>query len=80
MHQKNNSKKRKKPFKPNKFVRFTSAGLQIGVTIWLGNEIGKWLDTRYNKTFFESTVTLFSVFVAIYLVIVQVMKISKEND
>lgn len=52
----------------------------MGATIWLGNMLGKWLDAKYNKDFWESTVTLLSVFMSMYLVISQVIKVSKEND
>ena len=52
----------------------------MGVTIYLGNLLGKWLDTKYDKDFWESTTTLFAVFLAIYQVISQVIKISKNSD
>lgn len=72
------SPKNNKNLKPrNTFIRFASAGLQIGVTIWLGNEFGKWLDVKYNKDFLEPTVTLIAIFISIYLIIAQVIKISK---
>ena len=65
---------------PNKFIRFTSVGLQIGITIWLGNELGHWLDNRYDKVYFEPIITLFSIFISLYLVISQVIKLSKDDD
>jgi membrane protein DedA with SNARE-associated domain len=71
----------KKPQKsPNKFLRFASAGIQIGITIWLGNEFGKWLDIKFDKDYLEPVITLLSIFISIYLVIVQVMKISEKDD
>ncbi len=79
MVQKKNLKKSKKPLKSNKFIRFTSTGLQMGVTIWLGNEIGKWLDLKYNKDFYESLITLASIFISIYFVISQVLTLSKDD-
>ena len=69
----------KKPFKPNKFIRFASTGLQMGLTIWLGNELGKWLDARYQKNIFETILTLASIFISIYFVISQVIKVSKDD-
>lgn len=74
-----NPNQNKKPYKPNKFIRFTSTGIQMGVTIWLGNEIGKWLDARYQKDVFETVLTLASVFISIYFVISQVIKMSKDD-
>lgn len=61
----------------NKAARLTSAGIQMGVTIYLFNWLGTWLDETYNKTYLETILTLFGVFAAMYLVIVQVQKISK---
>lgn len=69
----------KKPYKPNKFIQFTSTGLQMGLTIWLGNELGQWLDARYEKTYYETILTLLSVFISIYFVISQVIKVSKDD-
>jgi membrane protein DedA with SNARE-associated domain len=52
----------------------------MGATIWLGNLFGKWLDSKYNQDFWEPTVTLLAVFIAMYIVIAQVIKVSKEDD
>jgi len=52
----------------------------MGGTIFLGNYFGEWLDVKYNKDYWESTITLISVFIAMYLVIAQVIKVSKEDD
>jgi membrane protein DedA with SNARE-associated domain len=49
-------------------------------TILLGNYFGEWLDTKYNKDYWESSITLISVFLSMYLVIAQVIKVSKEDD
>lgn len=68
----------KKPLNP--FIRFTAVGFQMGATIFLGNLFGKWLDDRYALSFWESTITLLAVLVSIYLVISQVIKLSKEQN
>lgn len=65
---------------PNKFIRFTSVAFQMGGTIFLGNYLGQWLDVKYNKDYLETTITLLSVFISMYLVISQVIKVSKEDD
>ena len=76
-----NNKDRREPKKqPNPYLRFTSVAFQMGGTIWLGNVLGEWLDAKYNKDFLENTITLFAVFAAMYLVISQVLKMSKDND
>lgn len=75
----------KKPIKKsklrNKFVRLSGAGIQMGVTIFLGAYIGKKLDAKYpmEKNWFTIGFTLFSVFVAIYNVLRQVNKINEES-
>lgn len=65
---------------PSKFLRFTSVAFQMGGTIFLGNYLGKWLDAKYDKDYLETTITLISVFASMYLVISQVIKVSKEDD
>ena len=65
---------------PSKYVRFTSVAIQMGLTIWLGNLLGKWLDSEYGKDYWENIVTLISVFAAMYMVIAQVIKVSKEDE
>ena len=52
----------------------------MGGTIWLGNLLGEWLDAKFQTSYWENIITLLAVFIAIYLVISQVLKISKDND
>ena len=47
--------------------------LQMGATIYLGNLLGTWLDEKFEKVFWEDTITLLAVFLSIYLVIKKVM-------
>ena len=71
----------KKPKKrPSPYLRFTSVAFQMGGTIWLGNMLGEWIDTKYQTTYWENIITLFAVFTAMYLVISQVLKMSKDNE
>lgn len=65
---------------PSKYLQFVSTAFQMGVTIWLGNLLGKWLDTKYQTTYLENSVTLLAVFISMYLVISQVLKISKNSN
>ena len=73
-------KNKKSNKSPSKFIRFTSIALQMGGTIFLGNYLGKWLDIKFSKDFWETTITLISVFASMYLVISQVIKLSNKND
>ncbi len=50
----------------------------MGLTIYAGNWLGRWLDTKYNSDKYESVVTLLAVFLSMYLVISQVIKLSKD--
>lgn len=64
--------------KYNKFIRFTGVALQMGLTIYAGNLLGMWLDSKYNSDKFEPSITLLAVFASMYVVIAQVIKVSKE--
>ena len=51
--------------------------IQMGATIYLGNLLGAWLDVKFEKTYFEDTVTLIAVFLSMYLIIKKVMNLNK---
>lgn len=72
--------KQKKGKAPSKFIRFTGTAFQMGGTIFLGNYAGKWLDAKYNTEYLETTITMLAVFTSMYLVISQVIKLSKDDD
>ena len=52
----------------------------MGVTIWLGSLLGAWLDKKYAVDYWEPVVTLISIFIAMYMVISRVIKVSKSDD
>ncbi|WP_245896852.1 AtpZ/AtpI family protein [Kordia periserrulae] len=60
-------------------MRLSGAGLQMGITIYGCNYLGNWLDTTYDKGFWETSLTLFGVFMSIYFIINQVIQISKDD-
>ena len=70
-------KVKKKPL--NKYFRFTSIALQMGLTIYLGNLLGEWLDVKFpnHVELYSKICTLAAVFLAMFSVIRQVSKISK---
>ncbi|WP_431166034.1 AtpZ/AtpI family protein [Tenacibaculum halocynthiae] len=71
------------PKKPlNKYLRFTTIAFQMGLTIYLGNLLGEWLDAKYSNEggLYAKICTLVAVFLAMFSVIQQVTKISKNND
>ena len=51
--------------------------LQMGLTIYLGNALGKWLDKTYQWDFAETVLTLLSIAASMYLMIRQVTHINK---
>ncbi|MBE7629241.1 AtpZ/AtpI family protein [Tenacibaculum piscium] len=68
---------KKKP--RSKYLQFTSIAFQMGITIYLGNLLGQWLDANYinENELYTKICTLVAVFVAMFSVISQVSKISK---
>jgi hypothetical protein len=74
--------KNKKPNKQlNPFLRFTSIGLQMGLTIYLGSELGRWLDIKYpnEQQLYYKIVSLVAIFLAIFSVIRQVLKLTNKD-
>lgn len=69
--------KEKKNAQLNRWVKFSTIPFQMGVTIYLGNLLGKWLDVRYETDWLETTITLLSVFLSIYIVIKGVIQLNK---
>ena len=60
----------KKPESPLKsWAKFSTVAIQMGVTIYLGNLLGSWLDVKFNTAFLEPAVTLLAVFLSIYVII-----------
>ncbi len=59
------------------WVRFSTIAIQMGATIFLGNLLGQWLDTKFETTFLENTVTLIAVFLSMYIVIKGVNQMNK---
>ncbi len=67
--------------KPNNQLKnwavFSGIGIQMGVIIFLGNLLGKWIDKKFNITFSEELITLIAVFLAMYTIVYRVNKINK---
>ena len=54
----------------------------MGITIYLGSKLGAWLDVRFeneNQLYYK-IVSLLAVFIAIFSVIKQVIKITNNNS
>ena len=69
----------KKPGKqPNKFLIFTSIGLEMGITIYLSIRLGKWLDGKYSDDFKTYTLicTVLGFIISMYLLIKKLNKLN----
>jgi len=73
-----NKKKRKKQL--NKYLVLTSASFQIGMTIYLGSYIGKYLDLKYtlDKSWFTVLFVLLALIISMYSLIHQLNKLNNE--
>ena len=69
-----NQKEIKKPL--NKAMQLSGAGLQMGLTIYLGFLLGKWLDSTFETNFLKETITLAAIFLAMYSLIKQANRIN----
>ncbi|MDW5289025.1 AtpZ/AtpI family protein [Formosa sp. PL04] len=65
----------------NKYIRFTSIALQMGLTIYLGSVLGQWLDVEFNNDnqLYFKIVTLLAVLIAMFSVIRQVLNITNKD-
>jgi membrane protein DedA with SNARE-associated domain len=61
----------------NKALQLSGAGLQMGVTIYLGFLLGEWLNQKLEFTFLTEVVTLFAIFLAMYSLIKQANKMNE---
>jgi len=69
----------KKPL--NNYLKFSGIAIQMGLIIYLGSLLGEWLDSYFlneNQLFYKIC-TLFAVFLAMYSIIRQVIKITNNN-
>lgn len=71
---KEKTQKQKKPL--NKAIALSGAGLQMGLTIYLGFLLGKWLDATFQQNFLTETITLLAIFLAMYSLIKQANRIN----
>lgn len=66
----------------NTILKYSGIGFQMGVTIYLGNLLGLWLDEKYpnDGNWYTKMVTLAAVFLSMAQIIIQATKDSKEAD
>lgn len=74
-------KKGKEPRKSD-YLRFSSLGFQMAITIGLGAWAGSYLDNRCQteKPYYTIVTILLAIAVALYQVIKEVINISEDDD
>lgn len=78
-HKNNTNQENQKPRKQLKnWAVFSGIGLQMGLTIFLGNILGVWLDEKFETVFLEKTITVLATFVAMFSIIYRVNRLNKE--
>jgi uncharacterized membrane protein YfcA len=67
--------------KRNRYLELMGIAAQMGITIFLGAYVGKWLDEKYpsDKKWFTMLCTLLSVAIALYMVLKQVNKLNEDD-
>ena len=75
-------KSKKQPNGFSKYARFSALGIQMGVVIGFFSWLGVYLDDKYQSKIDWWTIglSLFGVTTALYLVIREVIKLSKKDD
>lgn len=68
--------------KPSPYLKLTSAGIQMGAIIFLGAYFGQKLDENsgFEKPVYTIVLSLLGVTIGLYLVIKEVIQISKDDD
>jgi F0F1-type ATP synthase assembly protein I len=76
------TKKSSEGKRPNKFIAFSSMGIQLGITIYLGAFFGKKLDAHFDleKPFFTMGLILFGFSASMYSIIKQLNRLNEKDD
>jgi NO-binding membrane sensor protein with MHYT domain len=76
-----NQEKKEKKNSPV-WLRFSSLGIQMGLTIYFAHLIGVWLDKNHSSTSFsyDKVFTLLAVFGSTYSIIRQVIKMQNDEE
>ena len=59
-------------------MSLSGLAIQMGLTIYLGNRLGSWLDIKYSKEGFEIGLTLFAIFLSLYSMIRRVTRLHQQ--
>ena len=64
-----------------KFLVLTGIAIQMGVTVFLGAYLGKYLDMKYSysKKWFTMLFTILSIGISIYFILRQLKRINEQD-
>ena len=64
-----------------KFLVLTGIAIQMGVTVFLGAYLGKYLDMKYSfsKKWFTMLLTILSIGISIYFLLRQLKRINEQD-
>lgn len=68
--------------RPNRYLVLAGSGLQMGITIYIGAQIGKYLDGEYpqEKNWFTIGFTLLFVAISLYNLLKQVNRLNDSDS
>jgi len=68
--------------KQSAYLKYSSLGFQMAITIGLGAWLGSYLDEKYKtqKPYYTIAIVLLSIFIALYQVIKEVISLNKETE
>ena len=74
-----NKKNKKK--QPKRFIVLIAVASQMGITIFLGATLGKFLDAKYQteKAWYTIFLTLFSLVISLYTVLKTLNKLNNDD-
>lgn len=70
------------PTQRNRYLVLMGIATQMGLTIFGGAYLGKWLDSEYpsSKQWFTIACTLAAVAIALYMVLKQVNQLNRDEE
>ena len=76
----NNQQEKKKQLKS--YAKFSGIAVQMCLTIYLGNLLGKYIDGEFpnDGEYYSKGITLIAVFLSMYMVISQVTKLTSDKN
>ena len=51
----------------------------MGLTIYLGNLAGKWLDSKFQTLYWENIITILAVFLSMYAIVKRINKLNTDE-